>query len=191
MNLVEHAKRELALIGEDRGLADNLVEVVAKFAEFGHSGGSAPFAVSYLEKLLSFKPLSPITSDPAEWEDRSEMSGAPMWQNVRDPRVFSPDGGKTWSLLADEQEDTSPEPGGALIEIFEKDATTSSTGGNSVVVPNEVRINGTPLLVADKPITIHEIEIPSRTGVRASDMAMVTLTLYARRVTIAAEGDLA
>lgn len=82
------------------------------------------------------------------------------------------------------------EPGGALIEILEKDATTQETGGNSVVVPNEVRINGTPLLVADKPITIHEIEIPARTGSRASDLAMVTLTLCARRVTIAAEGDL-
>lgn len=102
MSLVEHAKRELSLIKEDQELIDNLVAVVDEFAEFGHSGGSAPFAISYLERLLRFEPLSPLTSNPNEWLDRSEMSGTPMWQSVRDSRAFSKDGGKTWTLLGED-----------------------------------------------------------------------------------------
>ncbi len=99
MTLAEHAKRELALLGEDPELSANLVAVVEKFAEFGHSGGSAECATQLLEKLLRYQPLTPIGSDPDEWEDRTEMSGVPMWQNKRDGRAISTDGGKTWYLV--------------------------------------------------------------------------------------------
>src|SRR5206468_4302904 len=105
MSLVEHARRELERIGEDPEMTDHLVGVVAKFAEFGHSGGSASIAIPRLCKLLRQEPLSPITSDPDEWEDRSEISSTPLWQNKRDSRAFSEDGGKTWRLVgeADQQ----------------------------------------------------------------------------------------
>lgn len=96
MTLVEHAKRELAILGEDPDLVKSLVAVVKKFAEFGHSGGSAPIAADYLNKLLRYEPLTPITNDPAEWADRSKESGYPLWQNIRDSRSFSANGGKTW-----------------------------------------------------------------------------------------------
>lgn len=111
MTLVEHAERELALRGEDPELIANLVATVRTFAEFGHSGGSAPFAIDYLTRLLRYEPLTPITSDPAEWIDRSEMSGYPIWQNVRDGRAMSEDGGKTWSLVG---EPPGPMNGAAL-----------------------------------------------------------------------------
>lgn len=72
---------------------------------------------------------------------------------------------------------------GAVIEIVErrKDPDDGSVGA-SIIVPDEVRINGQALLAsADHPIKVHEIEIKDR------DCVLVTLTLFARRVTIAAE----
>jgi hypothetical protein len=103
--LVEHARRELELCGqtaEDPGYTSTLVASVAAFASYGHSGGSASVAIDQLTRLLRFEALSPLTSDPAEWEDRTEMSGYPLWQNVRDSRAMSNDGGKTWWLVGSE-----------------------------------------------------------------------------------------
>lgn len=87
--------------------------------------------------------------------------------------------------LADKPEEAAA----ALIEIVEKNATTDDTPGGSVIIPNEVRINGIPLLIPDG----HEIRVHDMTfnDGRGDDTVYVTLTLFARRVTIAAEGDLA
>lgn len=104
MSLVEHAQRELALIGEDQDVADWFVSVVAKFAEFGHSGGSAEICIPRLEKLLRFQPLSPLTNDPAEWIDQSAISdGQPLWQSVRNPAAISADGGCTYYLVTERE----------------------------------------------------------------------------------------
>ncbi|MGI8333490.1 hypothetical protein ACRYCC_26355 [Actinomadura scrupuli] len=105
MSLIEHARRELELCGqavEDPEYAEAIVNAVAAFASYGHSGGSAMVAREQLHSLLGFEPLSPLTSDPAEWIDRSDISGTPMWQSARDPKAFSTDGGKTWYLLGEE-----------------------------------------------------------------------------------------
>jgi hypothetical protein len=101
--LVDHARRELTLRGEDPWIVDGLCKVVAAFADMGHSGGSAPIAADYLNHLLRYRPLTPLTDDPAEWIDRAqEMGGNPFWQNVRDPRAMSTDGGKTYTLVDEE-----------------------------------------------------------------------------------------
>lgn len=99
MSLVEHARRELTRIGEDPDTVEGVVSVVQAFADCGHSGGSAPFARAYLERLLRFEPLSPLTDDPSEWTDQSEMSSSPLWQNIRDSRAMSHDGGKTYWMV--------------------------------------------------------------------------------------------
>jgi hypothetical protein len=101
-NLVDHARRELTLFGEDPWIVDGLCKVVAAFAEMGHSGSSAAHAAGYLEKPLRYEPLAPLTDDPAEWQDCSEMSGYPIWQNLRDPRAMSADGGETYTLVDEE-----------------------------------------------------------------------------------------
>jgi hypothetical protein len=76
-------------------------------------------------------------------------------------------------------------PAAALVEIFEKGAATDGTTGGSLVIPDQVRINGTPLLVPkDHAVTIHEMKL------RDCDAVCVTMTLFARRVVIAAEKDL-
>lgn len=105
MSLVEHAKRELELSGqwkEDPAYAQSIVAAVAAFASYWHSGGSASVAIEQLNALIRFEPLSPLNSDPAEWIDRTEMSGTPMWQSTRDPKAFSTDGGQTWYRLGEE-----------------------------------------------------------------------------------------
>ncbi|MFE3279674.1 hypothetical protein [Nocardia sp. NPDC059239] len=54
--------------------------------------------------------------------------------------------------------------------------------GFGVVLPNEIQINGTPVLVpSDRPVIVHEIALGD------GDLACMTLTLLARRVFIGAE----
>lgn len=106
MSLVEHARRELIALGEfesDPAYAQSIVATVAAFASYGHSGGSAGIAVEVLHDLLQFKNLTPLTDDPEEWEDRSEMSGYPLWQNKRNSSAFSTDVGRTYWLLSSEE----------------------------------------------------------------------------------------
>lgn len=92
MSLAEHARRELELCGqyaEDPEYSESIIKAVEAFASYGHSGGSAMIAREQLHALLGYKPLSPLTSDPAEWIDQSAISGYPLWQNKRDHSVFS------------------------------------------------------------------------------------------------------
>jgi hypothetical protein len=101
-NLVEYAKNEMELAGmgansEDvnKWMYDNVIKVIEAFSSGGHSGASADYAISIIEKLLRYEPLTPLTYAPDEWIDVSEASGTPMWQNKRKFNVFSIDGGKT------------------------------------------------------------------------------------------------
>jgi hypothetical protein len=102
MTLVEHARRELTLTGEDPDVVDWFCRVVTEFASFGHSGGSAAATIPVLNELLRYRALTPLTDSPDEWVDRSEQSGYPLWQNVRDSRAMSENGGKTYWLVEDD-----------------------------------------------------------------------------------------
>lgn len=71
---------------------------------------------------------------------------------------------------------------GAVIEIIEKRRGKSSPPGGDVIIPNEIRINGAPVLAPkDHPVKVHEIAI------QGDEVVLVTLTLFARRVVIAAD----
>lgn len=105
-SLVEHAREELKRAGlfdgdsdYDGMLGPAVMKVVEAFSGQGHSGTSAAISLALIEKLLRYEPLTPLTPEPSEWTDCSEMSGEPLWQSKRDPRAFSKDGGKTWELL--------------------------------------------------------------------------------------------
>jgi hypothetical protein len=97
VSLVEHAKRELALIDNDQEFTDAIIRAVEGFASYGHSGGSASVAIPMLNALLQHKNLTPLTNDPAEWMN----VGNRTWQCVRNPHAFSSDGGLTYYLLTD------------------------------------------------------------------------------------------
>jgi hypothetical protein len=83
------------LIGEDPRIIDWYCSVLAKWAELGHSGSSAGLTADILHRLMKGENLAPLTADPAEWEDRSDISGYPLWQNNRNTQIFSTDGGVT------------------------------------------------------------------------------------------------
>lgn len=71
-----------------------------------------------------------------------------------------------------------PKVRGAVIEIMER----TNEPDPRVIVPNEIRINGEPVLApADEPVVVHEVSSSSE------DFVRVTLTLYARRVIVGAE----
>lgn len=117
--LVTHAKNELKLLGEDPEVSESIVKAVEGFISYpGHSGGSAQVARSHLLRILNERNLAPLTSDPDEWEDKSEFIGKPMWQNKRDSMTFSEDGGETWWTL----DDYTPE---LHIDGFDSEMTAS------------------------------------------------------------------
>ena len=96
-NLVKHALRELVDLDEP-AMAKSMADAVRMFSAYGHSGGSVGYAINTIAALLNFENLSPITSDPAEWVKHglAQWDGAnPIWQNRRNPRIFSTDGGQT------------------------------------------------------------------------------------------------
>lgn len=94
MSLVSYAEDELNLIGiteedEYNGMMrKHILHMVKEFADEGHSGFSASYALQCLEKLLRFKPLSPLTGEDDEWSEVSERSGYPHFQNKRCSSVF-------------------------------------------------------------------------------------------------------
>jgi hypothetical protein len=96
-NLVDHARRELEILGEEPETINGYLKVIAAFAAMGHSGGSAMCAIPVIHELLQYKNLKPLTSNPAEWNE----VGFGLWQSQRSSEAFSTDGGRTYYRLSD------------------------------------------------------------------------------------------
>ena len=112
-NLVAHARRELAALGNGPEVDDHVIEIVKIFAAAGHSGSSAAYTVSVIEALLSYKNLTPLTNNPDEWFFHGETvwgSADGVWQNKRCGEAFSNDGGKTYYLISEGGNDKHREP---------------------------------------------------------------------------------
>lgn len=114
--LVEWATNELDRLGQDEdgmqnAMNEDILEIVEKFSEQGHSGYSASYALNIIKRLLAWKPITPLTGEDDEWNDVDE--GGKLQQNKRcsavfrenrdnstayyiDGKVFSDDGGKSW-----------------------------------------------------------------------------------------------
>lgn len=106
-HLLDHAKRELELLGYSANLIDALdnrvrdciLELVQTFATQNHSGSTAPYVMDIFTLLASFKPLTPLTGEDDEWVDVSiETNGTPLWQNKRASYVFKR---RRWSCIYD------------------------------------------------------------------------------------------
>lgn len=112
-NLVRHARRELAALGNGPEINDHVLEMVAIFSAAGHSGFSAMYTIGLLERLLRFENLTDLTDDPDEWlhhdYDHSGWKHG-IYQNVRNGEAFSFNGGKTYYLLSE----TEAVPGGVI-----------------------------------------------------------------------------
>jgi len=81
-NLLKHAARELK--HEDPDLREHIFDVIRTFSTGGHSGFSANYTVSVLEKLLRFEPLWPLMGDKSEWIEYATG----RFQNSRCGHVF-------------------------------------------------------------------------------------------------------
>lgn len=113
MTLIEHAKSELQRAGLDGpddpydGMLGHAVfELIEVFSKQGHSGFSATLTCAIFKDLAEYKALTPITSDPSEWQLVSGPStqfpdSKPQWQSTRQPNLFSHDGGETWYSVDD------------------------------------------------------------------------------------------
>ena len=102
MSFIKHAERELDLIGLTEDSSDemnvdmrkHILHMINEFAEEGHSGMSASYALSILKNLLDFKPLTPLTGEDDEWNE----IGNGYWQNRRASNVFKGEDGRAyWS----------------------------------------------------------------------------------------------
>lgn len=106
MSLADHAREELALLGEDPEFAQSIVSTIGAFEAYGHSGFSHEIAVDTLTRLLRGENLTPLTNDPSEWEDRrATNNSAPLWQNKRNSEAFSENHGFSYYLLSEDTYD--------------------------------------------------------------------------------------
>lgn len=90
-NLKNYAIDELTRIGMyssgdemNDSMCKHILKMVDVFDDEGHSGFSAEYAISILQKLLRFEPLSPLTGEDDEWNE----VGTGIYQNNRLSRVF-------------------------------------------------------------------------------------------------------
>ena len=104
MELMSYAESELARIPHDQdGMQDlmdeYILEIIKTFGEQGHSGFSADYAISVLERLLRFKPITLLTGEDDEWED----TGYGTWQNKRCSSVFKESDGTCHDIESSSQ----------------------------------------------------------------------------------------
>jgi len=130
MSLLEFSENELKKLevncGDDEEalkmqqvVTRDVMQIVQIFTEQTHSGFSGAYILDLIERLLRYKPLSPLTGEDDEWEDCSQF-GIEDKQNKRCPavfkrpdgtaywvegKIFSDDGGKSWYTSADSHVD--------------------------------------------------------------------------------------
>lgn len=92
----------------------NVMEIVKTFCKQEHSGFSANYTLNLIRRLLSHKPIKPLTGEDDEWEDVLDyFKDTNTQQNKRcsavfrdnfdnstahytDGKIFSNDGGRCW-----------------------------------------------------------------------------------------------
>lgn len=90
-NYIRHAESEWRIAFPQADQMQNAIEqhvldMVAMFGLEGHSGSSAAYARTYIDKALRFEPFSPLTGDESEWGEVFSSDGTR--QNRRCSHVF-------------------------------------------------------------------------------------------------------
>lgn len=103
-NLVDYAKEELKRVRvdvDDAGAQDfmerNILQIIATFAEQGHSATSAAYLIARVQRLMKFLPLSPLTGEDDEWSAASSDGDR---QNRRCFSVFKREDGTAYDIEA-------------------------------------------------------------------------------------------
>jgi len=90
--LGDHAVNELTIIDAPDVIKTPLINIVGTFADVPDPETNWPIMRDYLDKLLNFRPLSPISANPEEWVTRFEQAGnVPLWQSIRNPDAWTRD----------------------------------------------------------------------------------------------------
>ena len=79
-------------------ICEHVIRLLDTFADEGHSGSSAPYAINMFKTLASFEPIVPLTGEDWEWTDVSSHGPEPMWQNKRAGNVFKDSDGRAYDI---------------------------------------------------------------------------------------------
>jgi hypothetical protein len=79
-------------------IAKCVLGMIDAFSSYEHSGGSRDYTLALFNRIIQFKPLTPITDDPKEWMEVTTG----LWQSRRDPSCFSLTGGKDYYNVDEE-----------------------------------------------------------------------------------------
>lgn len=98
---MRHLELELNLNHEgDEDIKEFYKKVIDAYTDFPHDERTIYFTSSALYHLMKHENLSPITDHPSEWR----VIGEGVWQNKRNPRMYSNDAGTTTILFPDFEE---------------------------------------------------------------------------------------
>ena len=70
--------------GMQKEICRHVMKLLDVFADEGHSGSSAPYAINLFSKLAKFEPVVPLTGEDWEWTEVSDG----VYQNKRCSHVF-------------------------------------------------------------------------------------------------------
>lgn len=115
LNIILSKCEDEEAIEMQRHINNDIMQMVQVFADQGHSGFSANYAINLLQKLLRYEPITPLTGADEEWT-KLDYNDDTTYQNKRCPRIFknadgkaydvegkifSDDGGKSWYTCKD------------------------------------------------------------------------------------------
>jgi hypothetical protein len=104
MSLLSYAESEMDRIGlteedEYNGMMrKHILHMIKEFSDEGHSGFSANYAIQILTKLMSFKPLTPLTGEDGEWVKHDYGVNDVTYQNKRLSSVFKDGDGSCYDI---------------------------------------------------------------------------------------------
>ena len=110
MKTIDHALMEFRAAGwvDSEGkfkdemqeiVCDGVMKLLMVFAEEGHSGTSAPYAINLFKQLAMFEPIVPLTGEEWEWSDvRHNGDGSIHYQNKRCSHVFKEGDGQAYDI---------------------------------------------------------------------------------------------
>lgn len=107
-NYHKHALTEFKAAGwlDDNGYTDEMQGMICShvmklldvFADEGHSGSSAPYAIDLFSKLAKFNPITPLTGKDWEWSKILGYGVEPTYQNKRCSGVFKDANGECYYI---------------------------------------------------------------------------------------------
>ena len=111
MSTLDYAKSELEKFDweDDKEIYDGMLsravmKLIKCFDDQGHSGASAGVVLHVFERLVHFKPLTPLTGEDDEWADR----GNGQYQNKRCSSVFKSDKDGAYQLDKSKKDGKTP-----------------------------------------------------------------------------------